>query len=112
MQLGLHDTENQSLVFSLLESILILHPCSSQNLTLAVRIPLLDNYVLRDPLPYGHNDPLPHTNIYMCTCSHYAPINIMPHYPPYGTQVGINRDLHVNFDPRGGAFDLSPHNLC
>ena len=22
--------------------------------------------------------------------------------------VGINRDLHVNFDPRGGAFDLSP----
>ena len=42
------------------------------------------------------------------------------HYPPYGTQVGIglvglvgiNRDLHVNFDPRGGAFDLSPHNLC
>ena len=26
--------------------------------------------------------------------------------------MGINRDLHVNFDPRGGAFDLSPHNLC
>ena len=26
--------------------------------------------------------------------------------------VGIIRDLHVNFDPRGGAFDLSPHNLC
>ena len=26
--------------------------------------------------------------------------------------VGINRYLHVNFDPRGGAFDLSPHNLC
>ena len=26
--------------------------------------------------------------------------------------VGINRDLHMNFDPRGGAFDLSPHNLC
>ena len=26
--------------------------------------------------------------------------------------VGINRDWHVNFDPRGGAFDLSPHNLC
>ena len=26
--------------------------------------------------------------------------------------VGINCDLHVNFDPRGGAFDLSPHNLC
>ena len=25
--------------------------------------------------------------------------------------VGIIRDLHVNFDPRGGAFDLSPHNL-
>ena len=22
--------------------------------------------------------------------------------------MGINRDLHVNFDPRGGAFDLSP----
>ena len=34
-----------------------------------------------------------------------APINIRPHYPPYGTQVGIIRDLHVNFDPRGGAFD-------
>ena len=40
-----------------------------------------------------------------------APINIRPHYPPYGTLVGIIRDLHVNFDPRGGAFDLSPHNL-
>ena len=26
--------------------------------------------------------------------------------------MGINRDLHVNFDPRGGVFDLSPHNLC
>ena len=26
--------------------------------------------------------------------------------------MGINRNLHVNFDPRGGAFDLSPHNLC
>ena len=26
--------------------------------------------------------------------------------------VGIIRNLHVNFDPRGGAFDLSPHNLC
>ena len=26
--------------------------------------------------------------------------------------VGIFYDLHVNFDPRGGAFDLSPHNLC
>ena len=26
--------------------------------------------------------------------------------------VGINCDLHVNFDLRGGAFDLSPHNLC
>ena len=24
----------------------------------------------------------------------------------------INRDFHVTFDPRGGAFDLSPHNLC
>ena len=29
----------------------------------------------------------------------------------YGWQR-VNRDLHVNFDPRGGAFDLSPHNLC
>ena len=26
--------------------------------------------------------------------------------------LGINHDLHVNFDTRGGAFDLSPHNLC
>ena len=26
--------------------------------------------------------------------------------------MGIIRNLHVNFDPRGGAFDLSPHNLC
>ena len=26
--------------------------------------------------------------------------------------MGINHNLHVNFDPRGGAFDLSPHNLC
>ena len=25
--------------------------------------------------------------------------------------VGISPDLHVNFDSRGGAFDLSPHNL-
>ena len=24
------------------------------------------------------------------------------------TQVGFGGDLHVNFDPRGGAFDLSP----
>ena len=49
----------------------------------------------------------------VCLCyGTYAPINIRPHYPPYGTQVGIGGDLHVNFDPRGGAFDLSPHNLC
>ena len=26
--------------------------------------------------------------------------------------MGINRDVHMNFDPRGGAFDLAPHNLC
>ena len=40
----------------------------------------------------------------------------MPHHPPIrdtgGDWWGISRDLHVNFDPRGGALDLSPHNLC
>ena len=35
-----------------------------------------------------------------------------PHMGHRWGLVGINRDLHVNFDPRGGAFDLSPHNLC
>ena len=42
-------------------------------------------------------------------------LSILGPPPPYWTQVGlavgINPDLHVNFDPRGGAFDLSPHNL-
>ena len=34
-----------------------------------------------------------------------------PHMGHRWGLVGINRDLHVNFDPRGGAFDLSPHNF-
>ncbi len=35
----------------------------------------------------------------------YAPINIRPHYPPYGLEVGQGGDLHMNFAPRGGAYD-------
>ena len=41
----------------------------------------------------------------LCTYQYYAPLL-------YGTLVGINHDLHMNFDSRCGPFDLSPHNLC
>jgi hypothetical protein len=39
----------------------------------------------------------------------YAPINTRPHYPhtaPWGL-VGIILNMHMNFDPSGGAFDLN-----
>ena len=60
--------------------------------------------VLRDG-----GDPL-HSYILIMHLSILRPTT--PHTGHRWGLVVINRDLHVNFDPRGGAFDLSPHNLC
>ena len=38
----------------------------------------------------------------------YAPINIMPHYPPYGRGRGLWGDLTRKFFPSIGAFDMAP----
>ena len=48
----------------------------------------------------------------MAHCNSYAPINIMPHYPPPGHYMGQHRGIDIEIKPQTGAFDMHIFDVC
>ena len=42
----------------------------------------------------------------------YAPISIMPHYPPPGHYRGQHRGIDIETKPQTGAFDMYIFGIC
>ena len=47
--------------------------------------------------------------LYVLNAVHYAPINVMPHYPPYGQHTGHTGGFFKKSVPHIGGFDIPHH---